>query len=417
MDRSKLVNILLVVIIIGLGGISIKFYLDYMNQRRYSEQVKRSYDAKIAQITQAKQVVEREKERIQNELSRIKKDIATYKDQIDSLKLEKKKWEEKYNDALQDKLTLKEQINSLQEGLEEKKDKIGELKMQLEQLKAKQEGGRQTGGVMKDSFWADVVQKKAELEAKVEELENLVREKEIARKEAVQKKLELEIKLSQLNLQNQELKRQLDYAHRMIDLLSRDFVREKENRRAMKALLDKIEKENQAIKGKVIGLTKSETYLQKKLSKAQQEKEMLKRHLEDMDTIIRESIEQIASLTDKMKEVKIASPRDLSKAKVVDLPPIVVGEKNAKTDSGKVVVNESEIKTEGKILNVNEAHNFVVINLGRRDGVVEGMEFNVVRSDKKIARVKVRMLKDDVCAADIVKLYGSSEIKVGDKVR
>ncbi len=420
MDRSKLISILLVVIIIGLGGISIKFYLDYMNQRKYSEQLKRSYNAKIAQITQAKQAVEREKERIQSELSRIKKDIATYKDQIDSLKLEKKKWEEKYNEVLQDKVSLKEQVNSLQEALEEKKDKIGELKMQLEQLKSAQERGNQTSGAINDSFWADIVQKKAELETKVEELENLVREKEIARKEAVQKKLELEIKLSQLDLQNQELKRQLDYAHRMIDLLSRDFVREKENRRAMKALLDKIEKENQLIKDKVVGLTKSETYLQKKLSKSQQEKELLRRHLEDMDTVIRESIEQIASLTDKMKEMKIDSPQDLNKAKVVDLPPIVVGD-NTKGTSNRPVAHESNmgssIKTEGKILNVNEAHNFVVIDLGKKDGVVEGMEFDVVRNREKIARVKVRMLKDDVCAADIVKLYGTNEIKVGDKVQ
>lgn len=419
MDRSKVVSILLVVIILGLGGISIKFYLDYMNQRRYSEQLKRSYNAKIAQITQAKQAVEREKERIQGELSRIKKDIATYKEQIDSLKLEKKKWEEKYNEILQDKVSLKEQVNSLQEELEEKKDKIGELKVQLEQLKAKQGKSGQTGGVMKDGFWADVVQKKAELEAKVEELENLLREKEVARKEAVQKKLELEIKLSQLDLQNRELRRQLDYAHRMIDLLSRDFVREKENRRAMKALLDRIERENRSIKDKVIGLTKSETYLQKKLSKTQQEKELLKRHLEDMDTVIRESIEQIASLTDKMKEMKIESPQDLNKAKVVDLPPIVVGkdEANAGGSSKEAVTNEREMKVEGKILNVNEAHNFVVIDLGRKDGVVEGMEFDVVRNGEKIARVKVRMLKDDVCAADIVKLYGASEIKVGDKVQ
>ncbi len=417
MDKAKLISILLIIIILGLGGISIKFYLDYTNQCKYTEQLKRSYNAKIAQLTQAKQAVEREKQKIESELSRVKKDIATYKEQIDSLKLEKKKWEEKYNEALQDKLALKEQVNSLQEELEEKKDKIGELKLQLEQLKAERERTKHLPENMKDSFWADVVQKKAELEAKVEELENLLREKEIARKEALQKKLELEMKLSQLDLQNQELRRQLDYAHRMIDLLSRDFVREKENRRAMKKLLDKIEKENQAIKEKVIGLTKSETYLQKKLSKTQQEKEMLRRHLEDMDTVIRESIEQIASLTDKMKEMKIDSVKDLSKAKVVDLPPIVVGEKDAKTDSGRIVANESEIRTEGKILNVNEAHNFVVINLGRKDGVVEGMEFDVVRNDKKIARVKVRMLKDDVCAADIVKLYGSSEIKVGDKVR
>ncbi len=418
MDRTKFLGILLVLVILGFGGISVKLYFDYVHQRNYARQLKKGYEAKIAQITQAKQAVEREKQRVEEQLARVKRDISIYKQQIDSLKLEKKKWEEKYNELLQEKTSLKEEIDSLERQLEEKKDEVGELRSELERLKAQQGERDKMAETPGDEFWADVVQKKAELEAKVEELERLLREKEIARKEAIQKKVELEIKVSKLELQNRELKRQLDYAHRMIDLLSRDFVREKENRRAMKELLDRIEKENELMKDKVADLTRSETYLEKKLANTEQEKELLRRHVEDMNTIIRESIQQIMSLSDKMKEINLSSSKDLGKAKVVDLPPIVVG-KQSSSAKEKVVpsTTESGIKVEGKILNVNEAHNFVVIDLGRKDGVVEGMEFDVVRNGEKIARVKVRMLKDNVCAADIIKFYGSSEIKVGDKVR
>ncbi len=414
MDKSKFTVLLLIVVVVALGGLSAKLYLDYTRQRQQFTRLRKQYEAKIAQLTQAKQAVEKERERIQAEISRLKKDIATYRQQIDSLRLEKKKWEDKYNAVLQEKVSLKEKIDRLKEELEAKKEEVGDLKYKLEKLKGEEPKTVTYSYADKgDDFWADVVQKKTELEAKVAELERMIREKELERKEALQKKLELEVKLSELDLKNRELKRQLDYARRMISILSRDFVREKENRRAMKELLDRMEKENEEIKDKIVRLTKSETYLQKQLSRTEEEKELLERHIQDMNTIVKESIEQILDLTERMKNIETSTSEGIAKAKVVNLPPIVVNS----TGNASSETTETGVKVEGKILNVNEAHNFVVIDLGKNDGVIEGMEFDVLRDGKKIARVKVRMLKDNVCAADIVKLYGSEGIKVGDKVR
>ncbi len=421
MERVKLVIVLFLLLVLALGGISIKFYVDYKNEHARLLSQRRQYEAKISELARQKQAVEQEKKKIADELQKVKKDIQTYKRQIMSIKLEKKDLEEKYNSLAKEKSALQEDLEDLKEKYEEKVEELADLKEELEDLKSrpKRKVASEVSlpGLESDPFWADVVQKKAELEAKVEELENQLRKKEVERKEALQKKLELEIKLAQTELKNKELERQLNYARRMLAILSRDFVKEKENRRAMKEILDKMEQENRLIKDKVVKLTKSETYLEKRLSKAEEEKELLKRYLEDMDTAVRESIDQILTLADKMKDMQVTSSKSLAKSQVVDLPPIVVGS----TKSGATGVEEKVVNTglrlEGKILSVNEPHNFVVIDLGKKDGVVEGMEFDVLRGDKQIARVRVRMLKDNVCAADIIKLYGSEEIKPGDRVR
>ncbi len=415
MNREALFASVAVLLAVIFGGVAAKFYLDYNNAKKGIISWKQRYDETTKRLAGEKQALQQKIARLNDEISRLKKDISTYKSQISSMKLEKGKWEEKYNSVLKEKVSLKEKINSLEEQLDAKKEEIGDLKAQLE--KAKSVGRKETQQeTISDEFWADVVKRKAELEAKVEKLESELREKEVARKEAIQKKLELELKYSQLQSENMELLRQLEYSKRMINILTRDYVREKEDRRAMSELLEKIQKENDLIKNKVVKLTKSETYLEKELARKEEERDILKRHIEDMNTVVRDSIDKILTLTDKMGKIQVDASKNLSKSKVVSLPPIIVGEEKPAISSESSTSSNSEIKG-GKILNVNEAHNFVVIDLGKNDGVVEGMEFDVLRGGSKIARVKVKMLKDDVCAADIIKFYSDQPIKVGDEVK
>ncbi len=418
MNKSNAIIILLAILLVLAGGGAVKFYLDYQKTASNLLGLKKKFQEETARLTREKQRVEKEKQDLKEKIQRLQKDINAYRQEIDSLKIEKKTWEEKYNSVVQDRVSLKERIRELEEKIEEKVEEIGDLKVKLKELES--QGSKRDSdvgvGISDDEFWADVVQKKAELEAKVQELESLIREKEVARKEALQKKLELEIKLSELELKNRELQRQLEYANRMISILSRDYVREKENRRIMKEMLEKIEKENDLIKNKVIRLTKSETHLEKELAESEKQKALLKKHLEDMDTVIRDSIEEIMTMREKVEKLGIKSSK-IGKSAVVDLPPIVVGEEKGERVVSKRTEAIGGIKQNGKVLHVNEAHNFVVIDLGRNDGVVEGMEFDVMRGGEKVARVKVKMLKDDVCAADIVKFYGDNEIRVGDVVR
>lgn len=62
---------------------------------------------------------------------------------------------------------------------------------------------------------------------------------------------------------------------------------------------------------------------------------------------------------------------------------------------------------DGKVLVVNRDYNFVVINLGSKDGVNIGNEFSIYHNDKDIGVVKVEKVHDSMAAAG----FGSSDIK------
>jgi len=68
----------------------------------------------------------------------------------------------------------------------------------------------------------------------------------------------------------------------------------------------------------------------------------------------------------------------------------------------------------GKIEIVNSDHRTVVMNVGRRHGVLKGHVFAVTRSGQRIAEVRVTSVMDLMSAADI--LPRSGEVAVGDDV-
>ena len=70
---------------------------------------------------------------------------------------------------------------------------------------------------------------------------------------------------------------------------------------------------------------------------------------------------------------------------------------------------------EGKVLVVNRDYNFVVINLGSKDGVGIGNEFSIYHNDKYIGDVKVEKVHDSMAAAGFVSNEAKNQISEGDK--
>ncbi len=70
---------------------------------------------------------------------------------------------------------------------------------------------------------------------------------------------------------------------------------------------------------------------------------------------------------------------------------------------------------DGKVLVVNRDYNFVVVNLGSKDGVVVGNEFAIYHNDKYIGDVKVEKVHDSMAAAGFVSNDIKNQISEGDK--
>ena len=74
---------------------------------------------------------------------------------------------------------------------------------------------------------------------------------------------------------------------------------------------------------------------------------------------------------------------------------------------------------QGSVLVVNREFNFIVVNMGSRDGIKPGQYLEVVRNGKPLARVQVERIYENMSAANILaETVGKGEvIKEGDQVR
>lgn len=89
---------------------------------------------------------------------------------------------------------------------------------------------------------------------------------------------------------------------------------------------------------------------------------------------------------------------------IVELPPIIV----RKDQSGMA------IPVRGHVLEVNQPHNFLVMDKGSVDGVRVGMNFDVVRGAETVGRVSVVRVRPQLSACDIVRAKTPGPLQAGD---
>ena len=89
----------------------------------------------------------------------------------------------------------------------------------------------------------------------------------------------------------------------------------------------------------------------------------------------------------------------------VELPPIIV----RKDQAGMASV------VRGRVLEVNELHNFVVVDRGSMDGVRIGMTFDILRGSGPVGRATVVRVRPQLSACDILRAKTSGPIQVGDQ--
>jgi len=74
------------------------------------------------------------------------------------------------------------------------------------------------------------------------------------------------------------------------------------------------------------------------------------------------------------------------------------------------------IALSGKIVAVNPTWNFVIIDLGKNDSVVEGLTMVLYRGDKMIGKVKTVTVDAQTSVADVLPGTPASAIEIGDQV-
>jgi hypothetical protein len=105
-------------------------------------------------------------------------------------------------------------------------------------------------------------------------------------------------------------------------------------------------------------------------------------------------------------ETAAEPPSRAASAGAVELPPIVVRTHQAYVAS----------PISGRVLEVNAAHGFVVVDRGSEDGVRVGMTFDILRGPDPVGRVAVMRARPNLAACDVIRAHTPGSLRPGDAV-
>jgi len=364
------------------------------------------------QATSSQQMLTRERNDLKTEnsvlLSKINKlegDLKGNQGRIDSLKAERDK-------VLTD-------INDLQKKFELVSKSREEL---IEKLKS-QQSQKQASSVQQvpipqntDAYWGEILQVKTDLEMQLSGVRVQLKDLQISNESLQREKNVLEIDINSLRNEKKDLLRQLDYNQKVLDSMSQEVVREKNDKVRIQDSFKAIKNENTVLDRQLKSLSSRRVALDKKIQDLQEGKNTVEKRLSEMEMMLADKASQITSLKDELDTIRSGKSSAALEGKPkesVELPAIVVHSSKLAQPAEKE--NAGAAGFPGKLLAVNTDNNFVVIDLGVSAGLKPGDTFNVYRAGKSIGSIEVIQVRDNISACDIKVM--STPLKIGDNIR
>jgi chromosome segregation ATPase len=266
-----------------------------------------------------------------------------------------------------------------------------------------------------DVFVASLLKQKVGLEVEIERLKNDMgpRDQELSRLKA--ENMDKDAKLAKLQEDKISIEQRLKNTEQVAQILSGDLLKEKDSGKEDKAMSERIVMENKALMSKVSEFEG----VAKEYNNLLAEKENMKTNIARLESDIEYKNREIDKFKIALQENAAGPGETRAEAyhspEEVDLPPIVA-KKIAKltTPSLERIGESSELK--GRIVTINKEHNFVVIDLGRQDGIDIGNKFNVYRGETFLGSIEIIQARDKIAAADIKDLTEGMYIEINDTV-
>jgi chromosome segregation ATPase len=396
MNKNIILLVFITLIAVMAGFVAFKYYSE--NQTLTSDN---------QTLTQAKEAIEKQMQGLKSDRDSQANEARTWKEKYNSIQNEVssreaqiEKLQKRYDEAQADKAALIDKLNQLKEASSQQPQATAPVAAQQPQQPS--EGAPTSGN---DSYWADYVKNKAELETQLSDLNKQLADAKATINELDTRNKELSLKIDELTKEKTKSDEDMLFQQRTVDVMSRDLVKERESRQSSISDSDKLRQENVSLKREIVLANKEKLQMDDQLSKAIAKKEELEKMVSEVDNIFKEKKMALQELQDQLSSA-IQSP-DKSGSKLsnaISLPPIVV-----KPDVAGVQ------GVRGEVIAVNKDEKFIVIDKGETAGVRPGMTLKIMRGDASIGTAEVIETRKDISAADIKDVSGGFEIQEKDQ--
>ena len=340
----------------------------------------------------------------------------------DALKKENDSLAMKVNESFQEGQRFRDKLNGLSEAMDkvtQEKDELQgkylavmkEREELAEKLKVKPAVATMASPapLADDAYWAGILKDKTDLELQIDNLRKDFRDMQIKNEELQRDKATLELEVRNQMRERQDYKRQMEYNQKLMDSISQDLVREKNDKFQIEDSLKTIKAENLTLRSQLKSLNNRKIVLERKLAGLQAKSVNLEKGFNQMGDVLKDKMSQIDSLKRQVEPARVSTFPLEKKEESVELPAIVV-----RPQAG-VAVEEAPSSLSGKVIAVKRDNNFVIVDLGENDGLAVGNTLQVFRNTEMIADIEIIQARKDISACDIKK--ETTPIKIGDAVR
>jgi predicted nucleic acid-binding Zn-ribbon protein len=264
-----------------------------------------------------------------------------------------------------------------------------------------------------EAHWAEILKEKAALEIELDKAKKELDQSAIQIVELKKQSSDFQLEIDKLKNEKDEILRKIKYGEDLADNLSIELARAKNDQKFLGERADKLNAENEMLRSQVKQLNDTKVGLEKTIQRLNNDKEEIQKKLVESESVIQSRIDDIWKIK-KNVDQRFANMPGKNQ---VELSPIVVNANGGTTaDNGQQQQQPaSQPKSQGHIVSINTDNNFVIIDIGDKDGSKIGNAYRVFRGSKEIARLEVIQVRRDISAADIKKR--TTALQVGDVVR
>ncbi len=426
---SKIVQtslVILFVLLVGAVGFALYIFLQKQEIEKKNDYLQgqvADYEKKVRDFTrqisdqeqQAKDLrrdMERQKDdkaALQKKYDDVERDARRASDDLASAERDKKDWEQRMATLRRERDDLMEKLKS--RPVEERVvEKIVEKKIPTEG--AAQVAASPTTIVVENKanepYWAGILREKSALELEIANAKKKVSDSDMKVSEIKKINSDLEVELGRLKIEREDILRKIKYGEELADNLSVELARARNEQKAIQDRADVVSADNNSLRNEIKQLSSTKIALEKSIAKMSDDKGVVEKKLVETESIIQDRIDELWKVK-KDVDARFNMSKGTSSGSV-ELAPIVV---NANVEPAKT--GPATFRKGGFVVSINDDNNFVIINLGERDGVRVGDAYKIYREGRAIGTVAVIQVRKDISAADIKQK--TMPFRAGDPVR